>query len=41
MKFPNPARVQGDAARSPITEGGSKDQLGARLIVTRTFTLGQ
>jgi outer membrane scaffolding protein for murein synthesis (MipA/OmpV family) len=34
-------QLQGDAARSPITEGGSEDQLGVRLIVTRTFTLGQ
>jgi len=33
-------RLQGEAARSPITEEGSADQLGARLIVTRTFGLG-
>ena len=30
-------RLQGDAARSPITEAGSADQFGARLIVTRSF----
>jgi outer membrane scaffolding protein for murein synthesis (MipA/OmpV family) len=33
-------RLQGDAASSPITEEGSEDQFGARLIVTRTFSLG-
>lgn len=33
-------RLEGDAARSPITEEGSADQFGARLIVTRTFSLG-
>jgi outer membrane scaffolding protein for murein synthesis (MipA/OmpV family) len=33
-------RLQGDAARSPITEAGSADQFRARLVVTRTFSLG-
>ena len=33
-------RLQGEAARSPITEEGSEDQFGARLIATRTFSLG-
>jgi outer membrane scaffolding protein for murein synthesis (MipA/OmpV family) len=33
-------QLQGDAARSPITEEGSADQLGASLIITRTFALG-
>jgi outer membrane protein len=33
-------RLQGDAAQSPIVEEGSKDQFGARLILTRTFSLG-
>jgi outer membrane scaffolding protein for murein synthesis (MipA/OmpV family) len=32
-------QLQGDAARSPITEEGSRDQVGARLIVTRSFAL--
>jgi outer membrane scaffolding protein for murein synthesis (MipA/OmpV family) len=33
-------QLQGDAAHSPITEAGSADQFGARLIVTRSFRLG-
>ena len=33
-------RLRGDAARSPITRAGSRDQFGARLVVTRSFTLG-
>ncbi len=33
-------RLQGDAARSPITQAGDADQFGARLIVTRSFSLG-
>jgi outer membrane scaffolding protein for murein synthesis (MipA/OmpV family) len=33
-------QLQGDAARSPITEEGNRDQLGARLLVTRSFGLG-
>jgi MipA family protein len=32
-------QLQGDAARSPIAEEGSRDQVGARLIVTRRFGL--
>jgi MipA family protein len=32
-------QLQGDAARSPITEAGSRDQAGARLIVTRSLSL--
>ncbi len=32
-------QLQGDAARSPITEEGSRDQVGASLIVTRSFGL--
>jgi outer membrane scaffolding protein for murein synthesis (MipA/OmpV family) len=32
--------LQGDAGRSPITEAGSRDQLGARLIFTRSFGVG-
>ena len=32
-------QLQGDAARSPITGEGSRDQVGARLIVTRSFGL--
>ena len=32
-------QLQGDAARSPISEEGSRDQVGARLIVTRSFSL--
>jgi outer membrane scaffolding protein for murein synthesis (MipA/OmpV family) len=34
-------RLQGDAARSPITDEGSADQFRARLVVTRTFSLGR
>jgi outer membrane protein len=33
-------RLQGDAAESPITRAGSEDQFGARLILTRTFSVG-
>jgi outer membrane scaffolding protein for murein synthesis (MipA/OmpV family) len=32
-------QLQGDAARSPISKEGSRDQVGARLIVTRSFSL--
>ena len=32
-------QLQGDAARSPIPEEGSRDQIEARLIVTRRFGL--
>jgi outer membrane scaffolding protein for murein synthesis (MipA/OmpV family) len=32
-------QLQGDAARSPITEEGGRDQVGASLIVTRSFRL--
>ncbi len=32
-------RLMDDAARSPITEEGSEDQLGARLILTRSFAI--
>ena len=33
-------RLQDDAARSPITKQGDRDQFSARLIVTRSFSLG-
>jgi MipA family protein len=33
-------QLQGDAARSPITEQGSREQVGARLVVTRSFGFG-
>ena len=33
-------QLQGDAARSPITAQGSRDQYSARLIVTRSFGFG-
>lgn len=33
-------RLQGDAGRSPIAAQGSRDQLGARLLVTRRFSFG-
>ena len=32
-------RLMNDAADSPITEQGSEDQFGARIGLTRTFTL--
>jgi outer membrane scaffolding protein for murein synthesis (MipA/OmpV family) len=32
-------QLQGDAGRSPISKEGSLDQVGARLIVTRSFGL--
>ena len=34
-------RLRGDAARSPITRQGSRDQYAARLIVTRSFSFGR
>lgn len=33
-------RLQGDAGRSPIVAQGSRDQIGARLLVTRRFSFG-